>query len=169
MKQIVIDGRLGKDAVLGTTNTGRQYLRFSLANSSFSKNEGEKTEWFDVTTFNDFDIKYRQNVLKKGSYVIVTGTWRSETSVKDSKVWLNHYVNATDINVPNLGNKKETTVPTVEGPAVATPSVQMPSINVPTVQVPTVEARLNAETKVTAPKPEYTVVNETEVDDDLPF
>ena len=100
MKQIVIDGRLGKDAVLGTTNTGRQYLRFSLANSSFSKNEGEKTEWFDVTTFNDFDIKYRQNVLKKGSYVIVTGTWRSETSVKDSKVWLNHYVNATDINVP---------------------------------------------------------------------
>lgn len=169
MKQIVIDGRLGKDAVLGTTNTGRQYLRFSLANSSFSKNEGEKTEWFDVTTFNDFDIKYRQNVLKKGSYVIVTGTWRSETSVKDSKVWLNHYVNATDINVPNLGNKKETTVPTVEGPAVATPSVQMPTINVPTVQVPTVEARLNAETKVTAPKPEYTTVNETEVDDDLPF
>lgn len=169
MKQIVIDGRLGKDAVLGTTNTGRQYLRFSLANSSFSKNEGEKTEWFDVTTFNDFDIKYRQNVLKKGSYVIVTGTWRSETSVKDSKVWLNHYVNATDINVPNLGNKKETTVPTVEGPAVATPSVQMPSINVPTVQVPTVEARLNAETKITAPKPEYTMVNETEVDDDLPF
>jgi single-stranded DNA-binding protein len=169
MKQIVIDGRLGKDAVLGTTNTGRQYLRFSLANSSFSKNEGEKTEWFDVTTFNDFDIKYRQNVLKKGSYVIVTGTWRSETSVKDSKVWLNHYVNATDINVPNLGNKKETTVPTVEGPAVATPSVQMPTINVPTVQVPTVEARLNAETKVTAPKPEYTMVNETEVDDDLPF
>lgn len=169
MKQIVIDGRLGKDAVLGTTNTGRQYLRFSLANSSFSKNEGEKTEWFDVTTFNDFDIKYRQNVLKKGSYVIVTGTWRSETSVKDSKVWLNHYVNATDINVPNLGNKKETTVPTVEGPAVATPSMQMPTINVPTVQVPTVEARLNAETKVTAPKPEYTMVNETEVDDDLPF
>jgi single-stranded DNA-binding protein len=177
MKQIVIDGRLGKDAVLGTTNTGRQYLRFSLANSSFSKNEGEKTEWFDVTTFSDFDIKYRQNVLKKGSYVIVTGTWRSETSVKDSKVWLNHYVNATDINVPNLGNKKETTVPTVEGlikniqiePAVATPSVQMPTINVPTVQVPTVEARLNAETKVTAPKPEYTMVNETEVDDDLPF
>ena len=169
MKQIVIDGRLGKDAVLGTTNTGRQYLRFSLANSSFSKNEGEKTEWFDVTTFNDFDIKYRQNVLKKGSYVIVTGTWRSETSVKDSKVWLNHYVNATDINVPNLGNKKETTVPTVEGPAVATPSVQMPTINIPTVQVPTVEARLNAETKITAPKPEYTMVNETEVDDDLPF
>ena len=168
MKQIVIDGRLGKDPVLGTTQTGRQYLRFSLANTTFSKNDGEKTEWFEVTTFNDFDIKYRQNVLKKGSYVIVTGSWKSETSVKDSKVWLNHYVNATDINVPNLG-KKENNPPTVEGPTVATPSVQMPTINIPTVQVPTVEARLNTETKVTAPKPEYTMVNENEVEDDLPF
>lgn len=164
MKQIVIDGRLGKDAVLGTTNTGRQYLRFSLANTTFSKTDGEKTEWFDVTTFNDFDIKYRQNVLKKGSYVIVTGTWKSETSVKDSKVWLNHYVNATDINVPKIGTQKETTTSTT-APTVETPSVQMPKINIPTVEVPTVETRLNAE----PPKPEYSVVVENESDDDLPF
>ena len=168
MKQIVIDGRLGKDAVLGTTQTGRQYLKFSLANTTFSKNEGEKTEWFDVTTFNDFDIKYRQNVLKKGSYVIVTGTWKSEISVKDSKTWLNHYINATDINVPNLGSKKEGTVPTVEMPSAAIPTVQMPKINIPSVEVPTVEARLNVETKATT-TPEYSVVNESEVDDDLPF
>ena len=167
MKQIVIDGRLGKDAVLGTTNTGRQYLRFSLANTTFSKTDGEKTEWFDVTTFNDFDIKYRQNVLKKGSYVIVTGTWKSETSVKDSKVWLNHYVNATDINVPKIGSQKETT--TTTAPTVEGTTVNMPKINIPTVEMPTVETRLNTETKAETPKPTYTAVVENEVEDDLPF
>ena len=161
MKQIVIDGRLGKDAVLGTTKTGRQYLRFSVANTTYSKNEGEKTEWFDVTTYDDFTIKYRQNVLKKGSYVIVTGTWNSETSVKDSRVWLNHYVNATDINVPNLGNKKENGIaPKVEMPEVTTPSIPSPRI-----EVPSVEERLNSvETAVNA---NYAMVDDSE--DDLPF
>lgn len=161
MKQITIDGRLGKDAVLGTTQNGRQYLRFSLANSTYSKNEGEKTEWFDVTTYDDFTIKYRQNVLKKGSYVIVTGTWKSETSVKDSKVWLNHYVNATDINVPNLGTKKENLAPKVD-----TPSVPTPNIPSPTVEIPTVEARLNAAEEA-AVKANYVAADDE--DDDLPF
>lgn len=161
MKQITIDGRLGKDAVVGTTQSGRQYLRFSLANSTFSKNEGEKTEWFDVTTYDDFTIKYRQNVLKKGSYVIVTGTWKSETSVKDSRVWLNHYVNATDINVPNLGTKKEGVAPKVDAP-----SVPSPSVTVPTVEMPTVETRLNANEEAAVAANHVRVDDE---DDDLPF
>lgn len=161
MKQITIDGRLGKDAVVGTTQTGKQYLRFSLANSTFSKNEGEKTEWFDVTTYDDFTIKHRQNVLKKGSYVIVTGTWKSETSVKDSRVWLNHYVNATDINVPNLGTKKEGVAPKVDAPTVPAPSVP-----IPTVEMPTVEARLNASEEAAVAANHVTTVDE---DDDLPF
>lgn len=161
MKQITIDGRLGKDAVLGTTQTGRQYLRFSLANSTFSKTEGEKTEWFDITTYDDFIIKYRQNVLKKGSYVIVTGTWKSEISVKDAKTWLNHYVNATDINVPNLGTKKEGAAPKVEVPAVEIPTVQMPKVDIPTV-----ETRLNTSEEVAVTANHVSMVDE---DDDLPF
>lgn len=165
MKQIVIDGRLGKDAVLGTTQSGRQYLRFTLANSTFSKSEGEKTEWFDITTFDDFAIKYKMPALKKGSYAIVTGTWNSKTTVKDGKLYLNHYVNATDINVPNLGGKKETTgnpVGTVDGPTITIP--QVPTPQVPT---PTVEQRLN-----TAPTPAQAVAANNVVDDtddDLPF
>lgn len=160
MKQITIDGRLGKDAVLGTAKNGRQYLRFSVANTSFSKTDGEKTEWFDVTTYDDFAIKYRQNVLKKGSYVIVTGTLNSEISTKDSKIWLNHYVNATDINVPNLGTKKENLAPKVDTPTVATPSV--PS---PTVDIPSVEERLNSNIQ------NVVVANNIveDNDDDLPF
>ena len=60
MRQITFDGRLGKDAVVGTAKNGTQYLKFSVANNTFANGE-EKTEWFDVTTFNDFIIKPFQN------------------------------------------------------------------------------------------------------------
>ena len=162
MKQITIDGRLGKDAVLGTTKNGREYLRFSVANTTFSKADGEKTEWFDVTTYDDFAIKYRQSVLKKGSYVIVTGTLNSEISTKDSKIWLNHYVNATDINVPNLGTKKENLAPKVDAPTVPTPSIPTP-----TVDMPSVEERLNTSVQNAVAANNVAVVDEE--DDDLPF
>lgn len=159
MKTIVIDGRLGKDAVLSTSNNGNQYLKFSVANTTFSNGQ-EKTEWFDVTTFNENLIKAKKEVLKKGSYVIITGTWNSETRVKDSRVWLNHYVTATDINVPNLGKKSETG--NLVG--VTQPTVEQPTVTMPTVEIPKVEARLNEAEVVAA---NAGIVDDN--DDDLPF
>ena len=159
MKTIVIDGRLGKDAVLSTSKNGNQYLKFSVANTTYANGQ-EKTEWFDVTTFNENLIKVKTPVLKKGSYVIVTGTWESNTSVKDNKVWLNHYVTASDINVPNLGNKQQNTM----APKVETPSVATPHVNAPTIEIPSVEAKLNESTAVAA---NYASVDDS--DDDLPF
>lgn len=156
MKTIVFDGRLGKDAVLNTSKNGNQYLKFSVANTTFSNGQ-EKTEWFDVTTFNENLIKAKSQVLKKGSYVIITGTWDSNTSVKDSKVWLNHYVTATDINIPNLGNK-------ATAPTVTQPTVDMPTVSMPEVTIPTVETRLNAADVVAA---NHAIVEDS--DDDLPF
>lgn len=158
MKTIVIDGRLGKDAVLNTSKNGNQYLKFSVANTTFSNGQ-EKTEWFDVTTFNENLIKAKTPVLKKGSYVIVTGTWDSNTSVKDNKVWLNHYVTASDINVPNLGNKQQNAL----APKVETPAVSVPTVNVPTVEIPSVEERLNSAVEMNY------VSMDNDGDDELPF
>ena len=164
MKQIIIDGRLGRDAVISTSQNGRQHIKFSLANTTFRGNE-EKTEWFDITSFDDFVINKKSKALTKGSYVIVTGSWETETNVspKDNKLYINHRVIATDINIPMLGKKQdgENVVPT-PSVSIPTPSVPTPQVATPTINIPSVEARLNA-----APAPDF--VMDKDSDDDLPF
>ena len=109
MKQITIDGRVGKDgAKILKTQGGKDYLRFSLANDSFV-NGANKTEWFDVTCFDPFMVEKRASFLMKGRYVIVTGTLNTEVSAKDGKIYLNQYVRANDIDFPSFGSKKEET------------------------------------------------------------
>jgi single-stranded DNA-binding protein len=159
MRQIVIDGRLAKDAVISVSQNGRQHIKFSIANTIFKGNE-EKTEWFDITSFDDFVINKKSKALTKGSYVIVTGNWETEANVsaKDGKLYINQRVVATDVNIPNVGKKNETAVT----PSVPTPEVHVPQVSQPTINIPSVEARLNA-----APAPE--IVMDKEADDDLPF
>lgn len=159
MRQIVIDGRLAKDAVISVSQNGRQHIKFSIANTIFKGNE-EKTEWFDITSFDDFVINKKSKALTKGSYVIVTGNWETEANVsaKDGKLYINQRVVATDVNIPNVGKKSDTTAV----PSVPTPEVQVPQVSQPTINIPNVEARLNA-----APAPE--IVMDKEADDDLPF
>lgn len=159
MRQVIIDGRLGQDAVVSSSN-GRQFIKFSIANTLF-KNGQEKTEWFDVTSFDDFVINKKVKALTKGSYVIVTGNWETETNVsqKTNQLYVNHRVIATDVNIPNLGKKTEEATTTTA--KVASPSVPIPEVNVPTINIPSVEERLNS-------APQETFVN-NEVDDDLPF
>jgi single-stranded DNA-binding protein len=159
MRQIVIDGRLAKDAVISVSQNGRQHIKFSIANTIFKGNE-EKTEWFDITSFDDFVINKKSKALTKGSYVIVTGNWETEANVsaKDGKLYINQRVVATDVNIPNVGKKSDAAV----APSVSTPEVQVPQVSQPTINIPSVEARLNA-----APAPE--IVMDKEADDDLPF
>ena len=161
MRQIVIDGRLAKDAVISTSQNGRQHIKFSIANTIFKGNE-EKTEWFDITSFDDFVINKKSKALTKGSYVIVTGNWETEANVspKDGRLYINQRVVATDVNIPKIGKAADATTnatPTVQAPAVPSPQVSQPTINIPSV-----EARLNA-----APAPDFVV--DKDADDDLPF
>lgn len=107
MKLITFDGRIGANgAEVRTTRGGKPYVRFSVANNSFI-NSQEKTEWFDVTSYDPYIIENRVKSLTKGTYVIVQGELNTETNVKDNKVWLNQYVTATSINIPYLGKKSE--------------------------------------------------------------
>lgn len=107
MKSITIDGRLGKDAEVGMTKTGRQYLKFNIANNDFVSGS-TVTEWYNVTSFDPYMIENFPKRLMKGRYVIVTG--KPDTEVKlDQKgsVWLNHYIRATSIDMPSFGEKKK--------------------------------------------------------------
>ena len=162
MRQIVIDGRLAKDAVISISQNGRQHIKFSIANTIFKGNE-EKTEWFDITSFDDFVINKKSKALTKGSYVIVTGNWETEANVspKDGKLYINQRVVATDVNIPKVGKSSDAAT-TTSTPSVQVPSVPTPQVAQPTINIPSVEARLNA-----APAPE--LVMDKDADDDLPF
>lgn len=73
MKIIMIDGRLGRDAEISNSKQGKKYIRFSVANNVFV-NGKEETEWYDVTSFDDFIINVRSKILTKGTYVMISGT-----------------------------------------------------------------------------------------------
>lgn len=107
MKTITFDGRIGASgAEVRTTKGGKPYVRFSVANNSFA-NGAEKTEWFDITSYDEYVINNRVKYLTKGTYVIITGTPNVEVNVRDGKVWLNQYVTATTIDTPSFKKKED--------------------------------------------------------------
>lgn len=107
MRSITIDGRLGKDAEVGTTRNGRQYLKFNVANNDFVSGN-TVTEWYSVTTFDPYMIENFPKRLMKGRYVIVTGKPDTEVKVDQNRnVWLNHYIRATAIDTPSFGDRKK--------------------------------------------------------------
>lgn len=108
MKNLTIDGRLGRDAELKTTSGGTQCITFSLANTVYERG-AEKTEWWDVTSFDPFIINNKKDLLKKGSYVCVVGDFRSDFRVKDGNVYQNLYLTASNIYFPSLGRKNSGT------------------------------------------------------------
>lgn len=166
MKKISIDGRIGRDAELKTTENGRQYVRFSLAVNSM-EHGNEITEWFDITTYNDSfieKIKAGKNSLLKGRYLLVEGRFRNDVKVKDGKIYLNNYVTATDIHFLSSGDKKKTEETKVES---AEPQVSVFSNSTPSPAQETAPSFV-ASVPTTPSAPMTNVVIE-DADDDLPF
>ena len=117
MRTITFDGRLGKDAEVLTARNGRQYVRFNVANNMF--NDGnERTDWFDVTCYDQFVVDKKFSFLKKGTYVIVTGQILSKVNVSNGNVYQNHYVTASTIEIPRFGRKNDDNYSTKDEPAV---------------------------------------------------
>lgn len=66
-------GRLGRDAQIRTTSSGKQFTTFSLAVTERAGKEGaEKTQWFDVSYFGSVEPRFVA-VLKTGTLVFVRG------------------------------------------------------------------------------------------------
>jgi single stranded DNA-binding protein len=136
-KIIHFDGRVGKDgAEVKQTVTGRQYLRFSVANNTYINGQ-EKTEWFDVKVFDPFLIENVGKLLTKGKYVSIVGVPQTETNVdKNGRVWVNQYVTASIVSVPSVGKSgdKDDVVNMSSGLTVTT-DVAQSQVAVPEPQV----------------------------------
>lgn len=80
-------GRLGRDAQIRTTNTGKQYNSFSLAVTERAGKDGaEKTQWFDVSYFGSVDPRFVE-MLKTGTLVFVRGELKTTVTDKGSRVY----------------------------------------------------------------------------------
>lgn len=136
-KVLSFDGRVGKDgAEVKQSVTGKQYLRFSVANNTYINGQ-EKTEWFDVKVFDPFLIENVGKLLTKGKYVSIVGVPQTETNVdKNGRVWVNQYVTAYIVSVPNVGKSgdREDVVNMSSGLTVTT-GVTQPQVAVPEPQV----------------------------------
>lgn len=103
-----VDGRIGaKGAEKGVTRGGKEFIRFSLANNSFSGGQ-EKTVWYDVTCYDPFIIENKLEKLKKGTWVSVQGTLDVDSRVSDNKVWINMNLTAFRIDIVNSGSSGST-------------------------------------------------------------
>ena len=108
MNFLTLDGRVGKNgAEIKTSKGGKQYLKFTLANNSFSGGQN-KTTWFDVVCYKPELINGIGQYLKKGSFVNVRGPMEVTHNVdQNNKVWINVIVTADLIEFPQVGGKRD--------------------------------------------------------------
>lgn len=154
-----VDGRIGaKGAELGTTKGGKQFIKFSLANNSFSGGQ-EETVWYDVTCYDPFIIENKLEKLKKGVPVMVYGTLKVDHNVRDNKVWINMNLTAYRIDIMGgNGNQQDQTNETQQA-STYTGGTQSEKIAPQPKQEP-----------VTVTEPEtYSTGSFSDGSDDLPF
>lgn len=171
MKSITIDGRLGKDAEILETKNGIPYVKFSVANDSYSMGQ-VKTEWFDVTSFDKNVIENRIKALTKGRYVIVTGTPLSKVNItQDRKVYLNQYVTAITTDIPSLGRRNDDGTSEAERPKASTYTGGTPTtFSQPLPPPPVQQQQPQPQPQVqAAPSPQYATTAYDIANDDLPF
>ena len=80
-QHLILTGRLGKDAELRYTDTGKAFTKFSLATSTSWKGaDGRRhreTTWWEVTVWNG-QAEAVADWCRKGEVVEVTGTMTGE-------------------------------------------------------------------------------------------
>ena len=168
MKIITFDGRLGKDATVKVGKSGKKFLSFTVANNSFYEGQ-QRVDWFDVACFDPYlvgrftDENGNVRLLKKGTYVIITGTVNSAVNTgSNGNMYINHNVNATFIDRPNVGpssdyQKTEANTEDVPQVSVYTANTQTQKVEQPVPQAQPSYA------------PAYSSPVDVENGDDLPF
>ena len=165
MKIITFDGRLGKDAMLKVGKSGKKFLSFTVANNSYYEGQ-QRVDWFDVACFDPYlvgrftDENGEVRLLKKGTYVIITGTVNSAVNTgSNGNMYINHNVNATLIDRPNVG-------PSSDYQKSETAKEEEPAVSVYTASTPT------QKTEPVQAQPSYVPAysgSDVENGDDLPF
>lgn len=76
MNQIHLIGRIGKDIELKATESGNNYVRFSLACNRMDKNK--TTDWFDLIAWNK-TAEIISQYCGKGKMIAVTGQMQTRS------------------------------------------------------------------------------------------
>lgn len=74
LNRLCLIGRLGKDAELAETKTGKRYMKFSLATNRSRGPSGEETDWHNVIVWNEKLVEHLHPYLTKGKQIYVEGT-----------------------------------------------------------------------------------------------
>lgn len=107
MKILHFDGRLAADAEVKENTKGNKYLHFRVACDTFIFGEN-RTDWFDVTCFNESYVTSMAEHLKKGSYVYIVGVPATRVnSGSDGRVYVNTSVRADFIQFLRTGSGKK--------------------------------------------------------------
>ena len=78
-------GRIGRDAVVRTTSTGKSFTAFSIAVTERNCKDGaDRTQWFDVSYFGSVDPRF-VDMLKAGAMVFVRGELSVKAAVADNQ------------------------------------------------------------------------------------
>jgi len=81
INKVILLGRLGKDPEAKTTREGKEYSAFSIATSKRIREE-ERTQWHNVTVWNEHTAKYVNDFAIKGTTVYVEGEIEYRTWTK---------------------------------------------------------------------------------------
>jgi len=85
LNRICLIGRLGKDAELADTKTGKQFMKFTLATNR-KKGQEEVTEWHNITVWNEKLVENLHPYLTKGKQIYLEGLATSWTKSDDNGV-----------------------------------------------------------------------------------
>jgi len=104
LNNVVLIGRLTKDAEIKYTSTGKPVTKFSIANNSIS-NKTEYVNYFDVNVWGVQAVNC-EKYLKKGSKIVVTGSLRQNRWQDQSTGQVKSKVEINAFNVQFLGSKQ---------------------------------------------------------------
>lgn len=121
LNKVTLIGRVGKDPEIRYAGNGKPIASFSLATSENWKDKQgqkhEKTEWHNITCFNEALCRVIEHYVKKGSQIYIEGKLVTEKYTDKSGV--EKY--ATKIVLQNfdgklvlLGGKSDNTQPDVQ-------------------------------------------------------
>lgn len=126
MQKLEIMGRLGRDAEIKTTNTGKQYIQFSAAVSEYNKKEKKNdTVWYSITGWDERFVKLAQH-LTKGKLLSIRGNFKASIYTNTNNVpSLNLEITAEGIDFVPTGNNQGEDKAKAPAPASDEPNIEV--------------------------------------------
>lgn len=103
VNRVILVGRVGKTPDIRKTNSGTEIASFSLATSESWKDRDsgdrkEKTEWVNISVFNENLVNVVKNYVNVGSQLYIEGKLQTRKYEKDG---VDRYV--TEVVLQNFG------------------------------------------------------------------